>query len=54
MLMTPMKVELKLKKAEPVSWKNLSLPKELINKPVPDQVKDEYSAGVDPLDLSDL
>ncbi|ODN02734.1 Cysteine and histidine-rich domain-containing protein 1 [Orchesella cincta] len=52
-LMTPMKFEIKLKKAEPVSWKQLALPKEqqIIKT---DEIKNEYSVGVDVLDLSDL
>ncbi|ODM86596.1 Cysteine and histidine-rich domain-containing protein [Orchesella cincta] len=48
-----MKFEIKLKKAEPVSWKQLALPKEqqIIKT---DEIKNEYSVGVDVLDLSDL
>lgn len=52
--MTPMKLEVKLKKAEPVSWKNLSLPKETVSKKAEEEPKNEYSVGVEPLDLSDL
>jgi len=52
-VMTPMKLELKLKKAEPVSWKNFALKKE-DEKKMEEQPKNEYSAGVDALDLSDL
>lgn len=53
-LMTPMKVELKLKKAEPASWKNLALPKDKTDIKKIEEVKNEYSAGVDAVDLSDL
>lgn len=50
--MTPMKLEIKLKKAEPVSWKNLALRKDEEKKMEPP--KNEYSVGVDAVDLTDL
>lgn len=53
-LMTPMKLEIKLKKAEPVSWKDLALPKGLPITKTEEAPKNDYSTGVDPLDLSDL
>lgn len=53
--MTPMKVEIKLKKAEPVHWANLNVD-ELVLQRI-DKVEQEAEhkcVGVDPVDLSDL
>ena len=56
MFMTPMKIEIKLKKAEPVHWSNLNISNEALKSLVENNVEEQNhkSVGVDPVDLSDL
>jgi len=54
--MTPMKIEIKLRKAEPVYWSNLNIPSSTLRSAVKDEetAEEHKSVGVDPVDLSDL
>lgn len=54
--MTPMKVEVKLKKAEPVHWTNLNISEESLKRNIQAEKNEEEhkNVGVDPVDLSDL
>jgi len=55
-LMTPMKIEIKMKKAEPVKWSSLDIPQgkgdRIIN--AENEGEESKNVGVDALDLSDL
>lgn len=57
-LYTPSKVEIKLKKAEPMSWSRLEVPRAaqspITSNEDPEKLKDENLPKVDVLDLSDL
>jgi len=52
--MTPMKIEIKMKKAEPVKWASLDIPKSKIQETVAQEEEGIKSVGVEPVDLSDL
>ncbi len=54
--MTPMKVEIKLRKAEPVHWTNLNIPEEVLERTnkTEREAEEHKNVGVDPVDLSDL
>lgn len=58
-LYTPSKVEIKLKKAEPMSWNKLDIPRAVSSQPVSADKEKEVESNkdlpkVDALDLSDL
>lgn len=54
--MTPMKIEIKLKKAEPVYWSNLNIPDSTLRSAAKgeENAEEHKNVGVDPVDLSDL
>jgi hypothetical protein len=52
--MTPMKIEVKMKKAEPVKWSGLDIPKSQLEQIVLQKDEEIKNVGVEPVDLSDL